>query len=403
MGIIRDTKPYRILSLDGGGTWALIQAKVLMDIYGPDINGHKILEDFDLVAANSGGGIVAAGLIADMSPAAILDLFCKQQCRESLFKELPFYAQPLARLAGLRPQFSTEGKRHGLSQVLTGITTNALQAIHIPNRKNEDIKFLFTAYDYDRDRAVFFRSFPSPAANFPASASTASVIDAVHASSTAPVHYFDQPAEFGGKRYWDGGIAGLNNPVLAAVLEAIASRVQREEVGVLSIGTGNTFRPVANSTTAINPVLLQPQYDQGVVNDIKKLAQAIVADPPDTDTFIAYMMLGEKLPAGVDECPLAPTSLVRMNPLIRPVVNAQKRWDFPPGSDAGIFGKLAEMDLAVIDQNDVLLINNFCNGWMDGNWLNQPVRHGSDTVNGVPNPKFCEIGHEFYKNAKAAW
>jgi patatin-like phospholipase/acyl hydrolase len=29
-------KPYRILSLDGGGTWALIQAKVLMDMYGAD-------------------------------------------------------------------------------------------------------------------------------------------------------------------------------------------------------------------------------------------------------------------------------------------------------------------------------------------------------------------------------
>jgi patatin-like phospholipase/acyl hydrolase len=68
-------KPYRILSLDGGGTWALIQAKVLMDMYGADTDGEKILANFDLVAANSGGGIVAAGLIANLTPAKILNLF----------------------------------------------------------------------------------------------------------------------------------------------------------------------------------------------------------------------------------------------------------------------------------------------------------------------------------------
>jgi patatin-like phospholipase/acyl hydrolase len=195
MGIIRDTKPYRILSLDGGGTWALIQAMVLMDIYGADTKGHEILADFDMVAANSGGGIVAAGLIANMTPSDILSVFFNEQKRKSIFQELPFYKKNLLRLFGVGPQFSTEGKRNGLSQVLSGIATNALQAIRIPNRKGKDIRFMFSAYDYDRDRAVFFRSDPnSPAANFPPSSSTISVIDVVHASSTALVQFFDKPA-----------------------------------------------------------------------------------------------------------------------------------------------------------------------------------------------------------------
>jgi len=58
---------FKILSLDGGGSWALIQARVLLDIYG-DISGHKILKKFDLAIANSGGSLVLACLCNDMSP-----------------------------------------------------------------------------------------------------------------------------------------------------------------------------------------------------------------------------------------------------------------------------------------------------------------------------------------------
>jgi hypothetical protein len=49
---------YRILSLDGGGSWALIQVKALIELFGPDKPGREILQDFDLVAANSGGSIL---------------------------------------------------------------------------------------------------------------------------------------------------------------------------------------------------------------------------------------------------------------------------------------------------------------------------------------------------------
>ena len=205
-------KPYRILSLDGGGTWALIQAKVLMDMYGADTEGERILANFDLVAANSGGGIVAAGLIANLSPAKILNLFFDEHCRNSLFQELPLYKR-LLRIIGMGPQFSTAGKLHGLSQVLGGKATNALTGLSIPNRHGKDLRFLFMGYDYDRDRGTIFRSdCNSPAANFPRSASAASVIDAVNASSTAPVQYFDEPAVVGTNATGMVRLPGLTTP-----------------------------------------------------------------------------------------------------------------------------------------------------------------------------------------------
>jgi hypothetical protein len=37
---------YRILSLDGGGTWSLIQVKALIALYSNDTSGHAVLREF---------------------------------------------------------------------------------------------------------------------------------------------------------------------------------------------------------------------------------------------------------------------------------------------------------------------------------------------------------------------
>jgi hypothetical protein len=39
---------YRILSLDGGGTWSLIQVKALIALYSKDTSGHAVLRDLTL-------------------------------------------------------------------------------------------------------------------------------------------------------------------------------------------------------------------------------------------------------------------------------------------------------------------------------------------------------------------
>jgi patatin-like phospholipase/acyl hydrolase len=64
--------PFRVLSLDGGGAWALIQVRALMALYGESKTGHQILRNFDLVAAHSGGALVLAGLVEDLPLGEIL-------------------------------------------------------------------------------------------------------------------------------------------------------------------------------------------------------------------------------------------------------------------------------------------------------------------------------------------
>jgi uncharacterized protein len=76
---------YRILSLDGGGIWALIEVKALIALYGENTSGHSVLKDFDLVAGNSGGSIVLGLLVENLTLGKILGVFEDEKIRKSIF------------------------------------------------------------------------------------------------------------------------------------------------------------------------------------------------------------------------------------------------------------------------------------------------------------------------------
>jgi len=117
---------YKILSLDGGGSWSLIQARVLLDIYG-DINGHELLRKFDLAIANSGGSLVLACLCVDMKISEIINVFEDEHLRKQVFSLLTFWEKLkgqdmiafLRKAIGIGPKYSTARKLQGLVKVLT--------------------------------------------------------------------------------------------------------------------------------------------------------------------------------------------------------------------------------------------------------------------------------------------
>src|SRR5207244_12011611 len=106
-------------------------------------------------------------------------------------------------------------------------------------------------------RRFYFRWNPDrpPASGGPPM--VASLSEILNASTNAPVNYFDAPAGTGGRRCWDGGLAGNNNPVLGAVVEALANGVRAESIDVLNIGTGQVF--LAPDPPAEDPALLVPK------------------------------------------------------------------------------------------------------------------------------------------------
>src|SRR5271166_1340102 len=113
---------YRILALDGGGSWALLQVMALKAIYG-DVPGPKVLAHFDLVAANSGGSIVLAALAEGLRLSEIEEFFLSESKRRSIFVALPWWKKYLRlsaffRLAGIGPRYVSKAKLAGLRALL---------------------------------------------------------------------------------------------------------------------------------------------------------------------------------------------------------------------------------------------------------------------------------------------
>lgn len=72
-----NNKPFRVLSLDGGGMRGLYTASVLSTLSGR-FGGNKILDvgkGFDLIVGTSTGGILATALVAGVPIPKVIDLY----------------------------------------------------------------------------------------------------------------------------------------------------------------------------------------------------------------------------------------------------------------------------------------------------------------------------------------
>jgi hypothetical protein len=403
---------FRILSLDGGGSWSLIQIMTLIDLYrsgGALLTGHHVLRDFDLVVANSGGSIVLGGLIKDLPLTEIQLIFEDKAQRHSIFAPTSGWRRlslSMTRaLSGVAPRYSAHRKLDGLRRILNSdagepaigdIPLDALKT-----RTKLPTELMITAFDYDRQREVFFRSnVKSRAASFGTPA-IATLAEAIHASTNAPVASFDAPAAVSrGRRCWDGALGGYNNPVLAGIAEALANGIEPQAIEVLSIGTGSVVLPAAGgSEDAATAKLVQLRARDSIAGDLRKLAGSILDDPPDAASLIAHLMLGQATPSDGAQ-PTTEGRLVRMNPLVQPIRVAGS-WARPAGlieaeDGSDEFVRLRDLAMDAVADDEIALIRKFCTLWHNDAVVNQPIRANSDTLE-------CEIGQRWYNEARAQW
>ena len=404
---------YRILSLDGYGVWALIEVKALIALYGESKRGHGVLEDFDLVAGTSGGSIVLGALIEDLTLGEILAHFKSRETRESIFSlgglgdvllhDLAENVRCVVsedsnlNLTGVFPKYSTANKFAALQRILPlkgdKSLPEAVAGISRHGNDNEDIHLLITAFDYDLNRAVFFRSSKVKRTHWgEGQATSVTLAEAIHASTNAPVSYFDTPAKFGNapERYWDGAIAGCNNPVLAAVAEAIGKNQNPLNLAVLSIGTGIVERRRPEPGRPPAPYE-EPLLNPGVATDLRKLALAIIDDPPDIASFLAHLMTG--IGKGVHQS--AGSRVVRMSPLIGPV-HKKDGWALPGEMTKTDFSFLRHLDLDATRPEQVEAIEKYADLWLNDRARNQPIRTNGKTFK-------PEVGQGRFSEAREAW
>ncbi|WP_293904739.1 patatin-like phospholipase family protein [Phenylobacterium sp.] len=394
---------YRILSLDGGGTWALLQAMALERLHD-DRSGHEVLATYDMAVANSGGSIVLGGLIEDMKPSRIRELFTIEANRTAIFVK----NGPLARLGSL-----LQGNRYDAAAKLVGLNKvfgvqgqspmSALDAVLPTGPGGKTVAVLIPAFDYDRQRADFFRSFTT---GLGAKPGDTPLVEAVHASSNAPVIYFDKPAivrqstqpNAATRRYWDGAVAGYNNPMLAGVVEALALGVKAADLEVRSIGTGSTrLVPPENSHGAPQKIV-ETRDSPGFLGDIQKLAGSINDDPPDAATFTTYFALGQQPgPTPPGGPPPNGGRLVRLNPMVQPIWHADTAtWSIFGGLTVDQFAYVANLQMDALAQSDVTWIQWLGDRWLAGDAPNQPIRADPMTLE-------CTLGDPTFPGAAARW
>jgi hypothetical protein len=400
----------RVLSLDGGGSWALLQVQALMDLFPQARTGHDVLRQFDYGAANSGGTIVLAGLIEDLPLEKIRDFFLEEQARRQVFSLLPWWKRLLPRFVGIGPRYDVKAKLAGLAgrMPVTGNYLISELGAHVARSTGRPFEFLLAAFDYDRRRAVLQRSDADSPAASGAAPHVPTLVQAVHAATNAPVNYFNRPARFQlydanlpipgprRRRFWDGAIGGYNNPSLAAVVEILAgpNPPAAHDIQILSLGTGVVNLPFGKYYPDAPAMMVHSPPKEGLLYDIKTVATAIMDDPPDAASFIAHVWLGGRMPTNgvpVLECPL-----VRLSPLVQPLRDQDGRLMLPPGLDEKQFGRLSTMDADAVAQEDVDLVRHLGELWLADNIANQPLRaHGLTMA--------AEIGFARYRAGKQAW
>ena len=370
---------YKILSLDGGGSWAIIQLLTLKDRFG-NIRGHQILQKFNLVIANSGGSIVLAALAENYTLDEAISLFKEKKNREKIFHKNTFKDRyfPVDYLglfnAGLGPKYSQKKKKEAFESLFPEI--DKVQMNELPKFiGNESLKIVVATYDALNNRAKFFKSFSSN----PESYDSVRLTQAINGSSNAPVQYFDFPARFKAKQsdiyyeLWDGALGGFNNPILAGIIEAYKLGIDLKTIQVISLGTSNSlmssdakenfwnwkqialkFRRKKLSFSKWKPQL--NFFKETVLHQ----AKTILYQPPDTANYIAMMFLKVATSKNLND------QIIRLSPLIHYDENTSK--DIVP-----LVQQLYQLDMDLTTDEEIDTLIACFNGWKDGKLYNQPI------------------------------
>lgn len=247
MKTLPNMKPFRILSIDGGGIKGIFPAKVLTEIEA-DLQSRgskriRIFEHFDLIAGTSTGGIIALALALGIPANEILKLY----------------------LDNARVIFGN--KRSGISQVLysshkRGALENLIRNTFRYGDRSDDPRLhdcktnvCIPIYDLmkgapsvlkTKHHDEYVRDYHIPA--YQAALATSAAPTYFDPYSTRYVDLVGNHQVFNNKV--DGGVV-MNNPTLVAIIEAQKAFNQKlENIRVLSIGTGNrTFCDASTKST----------------------------------------------------------------------------------------------------------------------------------------------------------
>jgi uncharacterized protein len=213
---------YRILSLDGGGIRGILTTVLLERLH----TAHPgFLDQIDLFAGTSTGGLLALGLAYGLFPDEAREIYEDWGARvfqRSWLDRL----RSLGSLIGAR--YSLNGLKTALEFYFGDLTLGDLNKRVLVSSFDLD-NIPTDPYTHRSWKAKFFNNFPGPGSD-----SGESVVDVGLRTSAAPTYF---PIYQG---YIDGGVV-VNNPAMSGLAQALHASTGGQElpnVVLLSLGTG---------------------------------------------------------------------------------------------------------------------------------------------------------------------
>lgn len=240
---MEETKPFRVLCLDGGGMRGAYQTAYLAT-YGDRVQGSQKREQlldigtaFDLIVGTSTGGIVACGLVAGVPLLEIQNLYS-----EAGRKIFPMqWARPLP-VIGMLVKGLGVGLRKGDAALRTTLEGTLGDKTVKSVYEERGIALAVPTLDINRHAAVVFKTQHLKRLN--GRDNGRSLVDICMATSAAPIlrsmARLDEPGGKGAKAtYVDGGL-WANNPGLIGMMEAIEilnDRGEQRPIHLFMLGT----------------------------------------------------------------------------------------------------------------------------------------------------------------------
>ena len=215
-------RPFRILSIDGGGLRGILPAAVLAQCETRFLDGRSVASRFDMIAGVSTGGIIALGLGKGMTANAILDFYL---CRGD--RVFPPTDGIVARAFGaLRRIHRSKHDRKVLEAELRKVFDDTLFGESMS-------RLVIPAFEGVHGEPYIFKTPHHPDYKRDGKQKMASVANATSAAPT-----FLETYDLDGYAMLDGGILA-NNPIMNALVDALSCfELDREDVRILSLGCG---------------------------------------------------------------------------------------------------------------------------------------------------------------------
>lgn len=230
-----ENKPFKILSIDGGGIRGVFPAMFLAnleaELKSKGVEKWQIYQNFDLICGTSTGGIMAIALALGIPAKEVYELYLNNAAtifggKKGFFKRFKYSSHDRAELEKLiREKF--QKTKNGEDPRLIDCKTHV--AIPIYDLMEGRPSVLKSKY-----HDAFVRDYHIPAYQAALATSAAPTYFDPYSGGYQDLKGIDQP--FNNKI--DGGVFA-NNPTLNGIIEAQkAFNLSLKDISVLSIGTG---------------------------------------------------------------------------------------------------------------------------------------------------------------------